>query len=233
MFWLEPRPSGHPAPQHGSPRMFRVDWIEKYLSRVKPWHVLVAWVPVIGYLVYRGMRVPDVSVGTFLGALLGGLVFWTLLEYVLHRWVFHFVPSPNSELAQDVHFLIHGVHHDWPHDADRLVMPPVMSIFLALVIGYPIYLVVGPPLFDPFFAGLVAGYIWYDMTHYAVHHVKPRTELGAKLRKHHYLHHFKQPGARYGVSTPFWDVIFRTLPRAERPAPATASSGGGPSGAGH
>ena len=233
MFWLEPRPSGHPAPQHGSPRMFRVDWIERYLSRVKPWHVLVVWVPVIGYLVYRGLRVPDVSIGTFLGALLGGLVFWTLLEYVLHRWVFHFVPSPNSELAQDVHFLIHGVHHDWPHDADRLVMPPVMSVLLAIVIGYPIYLVVGPRLFDPFFAGLVAGYIWYDMTHYAVHHVKPRTALGAKLRKHHYLHHFKQPGARYGVSTPFWDVIFRTLPREDRPAPAAASSGGAQSGAGH
>ena len=155
--------------------------------------------------------------GAFAGALLGGLAFWTLLEYVLHRWVFHFTPSPNSELSQDVHFLIHGVHHDWPHDPDRLVMPPVMSILLAVVLGYPIFLVVGPRFFDPFFAGLVVGYIWYDMTHYAVHHVKPRTEIGAKLRKHHYLHHFKTPEARYGVSTPLWDVVFGTLPREDRP----------------
>ena len=94
MFWLVPRPPGHPAPQNGSPRMFRVDWIEKYLSRVKPWQVLVVWVPVIAYLVYRGLQVPGVSRGAFAGALLGGLAFWTLLEYVLHRWVFHFTPKP-------------------------------------------------------------------------------------------------------------------------------------------
>jgi sterol desaturase/sphingolipid hydroxylase (fatty acid hydroxylase superfamily) len=206
--------------------MFRVDWIEKYLSRVKPWHVLVVWVPVIAYLIYRGLQVPGISAGAFVGTILGGLLFWTLLEYVLHRWVFHFTPNPNSELSQDVHFLIHGVHHDWPHDADRLVMPPVMSILLAVVLGYPMYLVIGPRYFDPFFAGLVAGYIWYDMTHYAVHHVKPRTEAGAKLRKHHYLHHFKTPEARYGVSTPLWDVIFGTLPRESRP-PSSASAGAG------
>ena len=149
MFWLVPRSPGHHAPQHGSPRMFRVDWIEKYLSRVKPWHVLIVWVPVISYLIYRGLQVPGISAGAFFGTLVGGVVFWTLLEYVLHRWVFHFTPNPNSELSQDVHFLIHGVHHDWPHDPDRLVMPPVMSILLAIVLGYPIFLVVGPRYFDP------------------------------------------------------------------------------------
>jgi sterol desaturase/sphingolipid hydroxylase (fatty acid hydroxylase superfamily) len=49
--------------------------------------------------------------------------------------------------------------------------------------------------------------------------MKPRTEAGAKLRKHHYLHHFKTPEARYGVSTPLWDVVFGTLPREDRAAP--------------
>jgi sterol desaturase/sphingolipid hydroxylase (fatty acid hydroxylase superfamily) len=225
MFWLVPRPPGHHAPQNGSPRMFRVDWIEKHLSRVKPWQVLIVWVPAIAYLIYSGLRVPGVSRGAFAGALLGGLAFWTLLEYVLHRWVFHFTPNPNSELSRDVHYLIHGVHHDWPHDPDRLVMPPVMSILLAIVLGFPIFLAVGPRFFDPFFAGLVVGYIWYDMTHYAVHHVKPRTEVGAKLRKHHYLHHFKAPEARYGVSTPLWDVVFGTLPREDRAAPVAPSPG--------
>jgi dihydroceramide fatty acyl 2-hydroxylase len=206
--------------------MFRVDWIEKHLSRVKPWQVLIVWVPVVAYLLYRGTRVPGMSTVAYVTAAAAGLLFWTFLEYVLHRWVFHFVPSPNSELSQDVHFLIHGVHHDWPHDPDRLVMPPVMSILLAILLGYPIYLVVGPRFFDPFFAGLVVGYIWYDMTHYAVHHVKPRSEMGAKLRRHHYLHHFKTPDARYGVSTPLWDWVFRTLPRDERPAAPAAAAGG-------
>ena len=215
MFWLVPRPPGHHAPQNGSPRMFRVDWIEKYLSRVKPWHVLIVWVPFVAYLVYRGLKVPGMTVGTFAATFVGGVVFWTLLEYVLHRWVFHFTPSPNSELAQDVHFLIHGVHHDWPHDPDRLVMPPVMSILLAVVLGFPIFWVMGPVLFAPSFAGLVTGYLWYDMTHYAVHHLRQRTEMGNRLRKHHYLHHFKTPDARYGVSTPLWDWVFGTLENQE------------------
>ena len=232
MFWLVPRPPGHHAPQNGSPRMFRVGWIEKYLSRVKPWQVLLVWVRVVAYLVYRGLQVPGISGGAFAGALLGGLVFWTLLEYVLHRWVFHYVPNPDSELSLDVHFLVHGVHHDWPHDPDRLVMPPVMSILLAVILGYPIYLLLGARYFNPFFAGLVVGYLWYDMTHYAVHHVKPRTEAGAKLRKHHYLHHFKTPEARYGVSTPLWDVVFGTLPRDERATPSTSSPSSPSPGAG-
>jgi sterol desaturase/sphingolipid hydroxylase (fatty acid hydroxylase superfamily) len=196
--------------------MFRVDWIEKYLSRVKPWQVLVVWVPATLYWITRSVRDPALPAGTVVAAYAGGLAFWTLLEYVLHRWVFHFVPSPRSQLAQDVHFLIHGVHHDWPHDADRLVMPPVLSVVLAVALYYPMRAALGPHLISPAFAGLVTGYIWYDMTHYVVHHVKPRSEMGAKLRRHHYLHHFKTPDARYGVSTPFWDYVFGTMPRDEK-----------------
>ena len=71
MFWLVPRPPGHPAPQNGSPRMFRVDWIEKHLSRVKPWQVLIVWVPAIAYLIYRGLQVPGVSQGAFAAFILG------------------------------------------------------------------------------------------------------------------------------------------------------------------
>jgi sterol desaturase/sphingolipid hydroxylase (fatty acid hydroxylase superfamily) len=200
--------------------MFRVDWIERYLSRVKPWHVLVVWVPFVAYLLYRASRDPFLSAGRLAVAFLGGLAFWTLLEYVLHRWVFHFTPSPNSELAQDISFLTHGVHHDFPHDPDRLVMPPVMSILLAVVLGYPMYWVVGPTLFAPAFAGVVVGYLWYDMTHYAVHHLRQRTQAGNRLRRHHYLHHFKSPEARFGVSTPIWDYVFGTMPREEEKAAA-------------
>jgi sterol desaturase/sphingolipid hydroxylase (fatty acid hydroxylase superfamily) len=198
--------------------MFRVDWIERYLSRVKPWHVLLVWVPVTAWFAGRGLRDASLGPAAFALSMAGGLAFWTLLEYVLHRWVFHFVPSPDSQLAQDVHFLIHGVHHDFPTDADRLVMPPVVAALLAVLVGAPIRLVTGPHVFNPFFAGLLVGYLWYDMTHYAVHHLKPRTGLGKRLRRHHDLHHFKTPEARFGVSTPFWDYVFGTMPRDEKVA---------------
>lgn len=193
--------------------MFRVDWIEKYLSRVKPWHVLVVWVPVVAYCLYRAVTNPALGIVGLVAAYLGGLLFWTLLEYTLHRWVFHFTPPESSELLQDISFLTHGVHHDFPHDPDRLVMPPVLSIFLGVVIGYPFYWILGPSYFAPAFAGLVTGYLAYDMTHYAVHHLRQRTAFGIWLRKLHYLHHFKAPDQYYGVSSPLWDYVFGTIPR--------------------
>jgi sterol desaturase/sphingolipid hydroxylase (fatty acid hydroxylase superfamily) len=78
----------------------------------------------------------------------------------------------------------------------------------------------GPAWFAPAFAGLLAGYLWYDLTHYAVHHLKPRTALGEAQRRYHYLHHFKTPDRRYGVTTPVWDLVFGTRPGDEGAAEA-------------
>jgi dihydroceramide fatty acyl 2-hydroxylase len=220
VLWLVPRPDGHPAPRRGSPRMFRVDWIEKYLSRVSPWHVVVVWVPITAWFLWQALLDPVLGAAAATAWVLSGLAAWTLLEYVLHRWVFHFEPNPASEFQKDLSFLIHGVHHDWPHDPDRLVMPPVVALALAAIVGTPLRLALGPHAFPGFFAGLLAGYLWYDLTHYAVHHVKPRTALGEAQRRHHYLHHFKTPDCRYGVTTPLWDLVFRTMPEGEKAAEA-------------
>ncbi len=215
MFWLAPHDT--PAsPRRGSPRMFRVDWIERYLSRVRPMHVLVVWAPVAAWFVVRALRTPGVGLRGTVGLFLGGVLAWTLLEYVLHRWVFHFHPDARSELQRDVAFLIHGVHHDWPWDADRLVMPPVVAIGIALAIGFPLRALVGPTFFPGLFAGLVAGYLWYDLTHYAVHHLPQRTRFGKLQRRNHLVHHFAQPDARFGVTTPLWDVCFGTYPAATK-----------------
>lgn len=212
MFWLEPRPElAHP--QRGSPRMFRVRWIERYLSRVRPGQVLLVWVPVVAFFLARAGLDPELGLGRLGAGLLGGLFLWTLLEYVLHRWVFHFRPSPGSELQRDLAFLIHGVHHDWPHDADRLVMPPLVAAILAVLVGVPMRVLLGPTWFAPVFAGLVAGYLWYDMTHFATHHLRPRTAFGELQRRNHMLHHFKHPGRLFGVTSPLWDFVFGTWPR--------------------
>ncbi len=212
MFWLEPRSEGA-HPQRGSPRMFRVDWIERYLSRVRPWHVVVVWVPVLAWFLAGALRDPALGPGGVAAGVLSGLAFWTLLEYVLHRWVFHFEPDPASPLRRDLSFLIHGVHHDWPWDADRLVMPPVAAVVLAVAVGLPMRALLGTSWFPPAFAGLLAGYLWYDLTHYATHHLRPRTALGEMQRRNHMLHHFKAPHQLYGVTTPLWDFVFGTWPR--------------------
>src|SRR5947208_310416 len=94
----------HPRPKHpmrGSPVMFKVWWIEKYFSRVKPSHVLAIWAPLIGYALYRGYTSGARGL-PFVGAVLLGVLFWTLLEYGLHRFVFHFVP--HGEAQEDLAF---------------------------------------------------------------------------------------------------------------------------------
>lgn len=210
MFFLLPHPPP-PSPQRGSPRMFRVDFIERYFSRVRPWQVVALWLPVALILVARSARDPALSGGRALGLGACGVAVWTLVEYLLHRFLFHFKPPPGSQGAVDLWYLLHEVHHEYPFDRDRLVMPPAVSLVLAVVLAIPARLLTGPHAFSPFFAGFVAGYLWYDLTHYATHHLKPLTGWGKRRKAHHLLHHFRDPGTRFGVTTPVWDFVFGTL----------------------
>jgi sterol desaturase/sphingolipid hydroxylase (fatty acid hydroxylase superfamily) len=208
--------------------MFRVEWIERYLSRVRPWQVMAVWTPVSLWFLAEGLWRGELGPGRVAALFLLGVLAWTLLEYLLHRWVFHFEPRPGHELEEDLSFLVHGVHHDYPYDPDRLVMPPAVSLFLAFAVGLPLRAGLGPARFPAIFAGLVAGYVWYDLTHYAVHHLTQRTAFGRMLRRNHYLHHFRHPGQLFGVTSPLWDLVFRTYLRAEpepispRPLPRRA-----------
>jgi sterol desaturase/sphingolipid hydroxylase (fatty acid hydroxylase superfamily) len=140
-----------------------------------------------------------------------GILIWTLTEYWLHRLVFHW--EPDHPIGSRLHFVIHGVHHDHPNDRLRLVMPPAVSVPLAALFLWLYTLIFGTPAAYPIFSGFIIGYLTYDYTHYHVHHHTPRTKLGKRLREQHMRHHFQDHRFGYGVSSPLWDVIFRTLPR--------------------
>ena len=194
-----------------SPRMFDSPLLDK-VSRVHPAVPPILFVPAILFLLVEGLArgsgwltVPE---------LLGGYLFWTLTEYWLHRIVFHF--EPDHGLGARLHWIIHGVHHDHPNDPMRLVMPPSLSIPLAAVFVFGFYLVLGVPAFLPFGAAFLAGYLFYDMLHYHVHHHRPKTALGRRLRELHMRHHFQNHDSGYGVSAPFWDHVFGTAPQPPR-----------------
>jgi sterol desaturase/sphingolipid hydroxylase (fatty acid hydroxylase superfamily) len=195
-----------------SPPMFANPVLDR-LTRVH-WTVVPAlFGPVIvAFLVLSLGRAPALDV---LGYVLGGYVFWTLTEYWLHRIVFHF--EPERGIGAWLHWMIHGVHHDHPNDPMRLVMPPSASIPLAILFGALFQLVLPFGAACGVSAGFFAGYLAYDMTHYYVHHVTPRGPLGRKLREHHMRHHFQDDTVGYGVSVPWWDYVFGTAPRAQRP----------------
>ena len=191
-----------------SPRMFEsplLDWA----SRVHPAIPVVIFLPAVVLLAATGFAALD---GLQAAAwMAGGYLFWTLTEYWMHRLVFHF--EPEEGIGARLHWIIHGVHHDHPNDPMRLVMPPSVSVPLALAFYGLFVLVLSTPAAYVFAAGFLAGYLLYDMTHFHVHHHRARTRLERKLRELHMRHHFQDDTRGFGVSAPFWDHVFGTAPR--------------------
>ena len=70
-----------------------------------------------------------IGVLSIVGLVIFGLFIWTITEYLLHRFIFHL--ELKSKIGARIHFIFHGVHHDYPSDSRRLVMPPSVSIPLA------------------------------------------------------------------------------------------------------
>ncbi|HEX2553105.1 MAG TPA: sterol desaturase family protein [Microvirga sp.] len=190
-----------------SPRMFENPILDR-LSRVHPSVPVVVYGPLI--LVLLVLSGPA-GVGAMLGWFLFGYLCWTLVEYWGHRILFHY--EPQGGWGARLHWMIHGVHHDHPNDPLRLVMPPLMSLPIMLIAYGVGRLIVEPPATYAALAGFMAGYLAYDMVHYAVHHVSPRSGLGRKLRRLHMLHHFQDHTRSFGVSAPWWDVVFGTAPQ--------------------
>lgn len=199
-------------------RLFKSDFLE-FFTHISPAAVLAIWTPVIIFFLARPIIAATNGQGWLhipLG-FLSGVILWTFAEYMIHRFVFHY--DPKSERVAKVWFMFHGVHHVQPQLKTRLVMPPILSIPLAVVFYFFYYLVVGKLMgaaqwVDPIFAGFMIGYLIYDMTHYATHHWPMRSRVAKYLKRYHMMHHFKTPQARFGVSSPLWDVVFGTKPAA-------------------
>lgn len=203
-------------------RLFKSDVLE-FFTHVTPQAVLAIWLPVAAAFIALGVsRWPeDVSLVWFAVSLaLGFAALWTFLEYVLHRFLFHF--EPRNRTQWQIIFLFHGVHHYQPHVKTRLVMPPAVSIPMAALFYAVFWLVLdrllgAPYLVAPTFAGTILGYVTYDMIHYATHHLPVKGSVMKFLKRHHMEHHFKTPDARFGVSTSFWDQVFHTQPEEIAP----------------
>lgn len=191
-----------------SPRIFDNDLLDG-LSRT-PWFVVpLLYLPASTVLLWYSISGADVGVLATLGLASGGILAWTFAEYWLHRTLFHWVP--NTGWGERMHFFLHGVHHDWPHDKYRLVMPPAVSILLFFVFLFVWTLLLGRYGWA-FHSGFVFGYMCYDVIHYHVHHRRAGFRWLQRLKKHHVSHHFVDDYSelRYGVSCRLWDVVFRT-----------------------
>jgi sterol desaturase/sphingolipid hydroxylase (fatty acid hydroxylase superfamily) len=200
--------------------MFESELLERF-SRINPISVFAVWIPVTAAMLYRSYARHELALAAIVGLFLAGLLMWTLCEYVLHRWVFHWMED--TPRGRRIHFLLHGVHHDFPNDKDRLVMPLGFSVPLGLLFFGAFYVLFGMRVAEPLFAGLVFGYLCYDGTHYAVHHFKQTTRVGRFVKRHHMRHHHMDHDGGFGVSSPLWDLVFRTMPAVKKPVRSAAA----------
>ena len=190
-----------------SVRIFKNPILE-YFSHIHPLTPIVFYVPII---IYFGMS--SINQKSFLPSIIFfsiGVILWTLLEYTLHRFVFHY--QPKTAWGKYIHFLSHGIHHDYPKDSTRLVMPLLVSIPIGIGTFLLFYLIFDIH-YSAAFSGIVFGYVCYDSIHYATHHFQMKGRVGKFLKTYHLRHHYSDDHSSYGVSNPLWDYVFRTIPR--------------------
>ncbi|HSN09352.1 MAG TPA: sterol desaturase family protein [Hanamia sp.] len=190
----------------GQAQIFKNRYVE-YLTKTHPLVIWGLYLPVIIFLPYYSVTNIGFSEITVILLFLGGIFFWTFFEYMIHRFVFHWV-SDNPRI-QRVSYILHGNHHEFPRDRQRLFMPPVPSLILASLIFLLMYAAMGNNVFS-FFPGFMLGYLMYGSMHYAIHAWNPPYKWMKPIWRNHHLHHYKSDEKGFGVSSHVWDKVFGT-----------------------
>jgi len=194
----------------GQARLFKSDYMEM-MTKTHPLVIYSMYLPVIGFMLYYGVSYKGLGIGREILLFICGALAWSLFEYIMHRYLFHMIVD--NPVGQRIVYTMHGVHHEFPRDKERLFMPPVPSIIVASLIFLLMYFLMGWNALA-FFPGFLFGYLMYGSMHFAIHAFAPPRFLKALWRNHH-LHHYKSPDKGFGVSSVLWDLIFRTVPQKE------------------
>ena len=194
----------------GQGRVFRNDYLEM-MTKTHPIVIYSIYFPIIAFMLYYGISYKQISPGKEALLFIIGFFSWTLFEYFLHRTIFHMIVE--TPRAKKIIYKLHGVHHEYPRDRERLFMPPVPSLIIACLVFSIVHTAIGWYSMA-FFPGFLLGYLAYGSMHFAIHAFTPPKYLKALWRNHH-LHHYKTPDKGFGVSSVIWDVIFGTVPKKE------------------
>jgi sterol desaturase/sphingolipid hydroxylase (fatty acid hydroxylase superfamily) len=139
-----------------------------------------------------------------------GILSWTLIEYALHRFIFHY--RARSLFGKKLIHAAHLSHHENPRAMSRLFSGLVISLPIAT--GYLLLAWIATGSLHAaayLFTGVVAGYCCYEWLHFQAHHRRPRLRLFRYLRRYHLLHHYQTPEQRFGVTSPLFDVLLGTF----------------------
>ncbi len=191
----------------GQAKLFQSQYLE-YLTKTHPLVIWGMYTPVLILLPYYSIAHKEFSVASAMFIFLAGMLAWTLTEYILHRFAFHY--HPTTERGMRINYVLHGNHHEYPRDKERLFMPAAPSLILASLFFLFFYLLMGKYAF-PFFPGFIFGYLIYGSMHYAIHAWKPPFKFLKPLWRNHHLHHYKHGNLGFGVSSTIWDHVFGTM----------------------
>jgi sterol desaturase/sphingolipid hydroxylase (fatty acid hydroxylase superfamily) len=196
----------------GQARLFTNQYLE-YLTKTHPLVIWGMYLPVIGFMLYFSASKLSFTVLETTLIFLAGMLFWSLFEYAIHRFVFHFFAE--SERTKKIVYVIHGNHHEYPRDKERLFMPAVPSLLISSMIFVLMYVIAY--IFNStvnvfaFFPGFLMGYLIYGSMHYAIHAWNPPFKWMKPLWRNHHLHHYKNVELGFGVSSTLWDHVFGTM----------------------
>ena len=195
----------------GQGRIFENPFLEYMTKAPAPVSATIYITILLGllFMAYISRITPSLVVAA--AVFLGAMFFWTFFEYIFHRYINHLDEYfPESKWAYKIAHTIHGIHHEYPRDKERLMMPPIPGLVIvgALFIGY--WLILGDWVYV-FMPGFMVGYLVYASVHIAVHKRQVPSFLKSQYR-HHALHHYKYPDKAFGVSTTLWDRVFGTMP---------------------
>lgn len=197
-------------PKHkGSPQLFENKILEK-LTHTHISYPLIIFGAIAITLIYYGIVEKGFHVPGMIMLFFTGMFVFTFVEYIMHRFLYH-IPS-RSERTKKISYTMHGVHHDYPKDKSRLAMPPVVSLIIASLLFIVYRSVLGDYVFG-FLAGFLIGYACYLGIHYSIHAFKVPNNFLKILWHHHSIHHYREDDRAFGVSSPFWDYVFGTMPR--------------------
>jgi sterol desaturase/sphingolipid hydroxylase (fatty acid hydroxylase superfamily) len=191
----------------GTKKLFTNPVLES-LSRT---HISVPLTIFFGYgagLLYWNINHTTLSAGLTTIMFFTGLVSFTLVEYLVHRYLFHM--GTYSVWREKFQYVVHGVHHEFPKDKERLAMPPLLSITIATILLLLFRVALGDLTFS-FLPGFFVGYAFYLSVHYVVHVYQPPRNFLKVLWVNHAVHHYKHGEYIFGVSSPLWDYVFGTM----------------------
>jgi 4-hydroxysphinganine ceramide fatty acyl 2-hydroxylase len=172
---------------------FRSFWIFPILAAFLVW--------------FTDARQPETRLRELLWLIPLGIAAWTLLEYGLHRFVFH------SEIGnRTIAGLLNGSHLEH-HAQPREVRHLLVHTSYGLVVSTLVYILLLATLRDSFratglLAGVWMGFLYYESVHYRVHLSNSPGALIGFQRRAHFHHHFRAPDVCFGVTTPLWDYVF-------------------------